>query len=138
MSALVRLSLSIERPLFQRLQRMLKASKYTNRSEFIRDMIRQRLVEEQWQRDQEVVGTVSLIFEHHRRGLLEKLTEVEHQHLTEILARTHIPLDEDTCAEMILVRGKAGQVRRIADLLRQHKGVLHAALSMSSTGRQLG
>lgn len=137
MPDLVRLSLSIERPLLERLERMVKASGYTNRSEFVRDMIRDRLVEQEWDRDQQVMGAVTLIFEHHYRGLLKKLTDLEHHYLTEVLVKTHVPLDEDTCVEMILVKGKAGRVKQIADLLRQHKGVLHAALSMSSTGKQL-
>jgi CopG family nickel-responsive transcriptional regulator len=137
MSDLVRMSFSIEAPLLARLEKLLKSSRYTNRSEFIRDMIRGRLVEREWEADQEALGTITLIYNHHARGLSEKLTELQHHHHQSVLASTHVHLDHDTCAEMIMVRGRASQLRAVADLLRQHKGVLHAALSMSSTGKKL-
>ena len=137
MSDLVRLSLSIEQPLLKRLEKMLKTSRYANRSEFVRDMIRDRLVEEAWNAGDEVVGTVTLIYDHHTRQLSEKLTELQHRHHTAVLAATHVHLDEHMCAEMILIKGKAGEIRRIADSLRQQKGVLHTTLSMSATGAHL-
>jgi len=137
MPDLIRLSLSIERPLLERLEKMVTASGYRNRSEFIRDMIRGRLVEQEWERNDEVLGTITLIYDHHSRLLSEKLTDFQHHHYTAILATTHVHLDEDTCAEMILVKGLASEVKEIADILRQHKGVLHATLSMNSTGKQL-
>ena len=137
MSKLVRFGVSIERALLQRLNRMVKASRYTNRSEFIRDMIRDRLVRQEWKRDQEVIGTVTLIYNHHFRLLSEKLTDLQHDHHSAILATTHVHLDKHICAEMILIKSWAGQIQAIADLLRQQKGVLHAALSMGSTGRRL-
>ena len=78
MSNLVRLSLSIERPLLKRLERMVKQSGYTNRSEFIRDMVRDCLVKKEWEGDEEVVGTVTLLYDHHVRRLTEKLTDLQH------------------------------------------------------------
>ena len=123
--------------MLDRLEKLVKKSKYVNRSEFIRDMIRNRLVEEEWKRDQKVVGTITLIYDHHTRELNKKLTDLQHHHHNMILATTHVHLDEDMCAEMILAKGQASQIKEIADLLRQQKGVLHAALSISSTGKQL-
>ena len=127
----------MEKALLERLEKMVKNSKYANRSEFIRDMIRNRLVEHEWKRDQEVVGTVTLVYDHHTRELNRKLTDLQHHHHHVILATTHVHLDEHICAEMILTKGRANQIREIADLLRQQKGVLHAALSISATGKQL-
>jgi CopG family nickel-responsive transcriptional regulator len=137
MPNLVRLSLSLEEPLLERLEKMIRASRYTNRSEFIRDMIRKRLVEQEWEKDQEVVGTINLLYDHHARQLMGKLTKLQHRRHATILATTHVHLDRRLCAEMILAKGSASDIREIADLLRQQKGVLHAALSMSSTGRRL-
>jgi len=137
MSSLVRFSLSMEKDLLDRLEKLVKNSKYANRSEFIRDMIRNRLVEHEWKRDQEVVGTVTIIYDHHTRELNRKLTDLQHHHIHMILATTHVHLDEHMCAEMILAKGRAGQIEEIADLLRQQKGVLHAVLAVSSTGKQL-
>ena len=137
MSDLVRLSLSLEKPLFDRLERLVRRTGYTNRSEFVRDMIRQRLVQGEWEKDREVLGTVTLVYDHHRRQLSEKLTHLQHHHHRAVLVATHLHLTKKLCAEVILVKGKAGQVREFADLLRKQKGVFHAELSMSSTGEAL-
>lgn len=137
MSDLVRLSLSIEKPLLDRLEKLVKGSGYTNRSEFVRDMIRERLVQDEWNDNREVVGAITLVYDHHATGLSDKLTDVQHHHHEVILTTTHVHLDHSLCVEMILVRGRASLIRQLADRLRQHKGVLHADLSMSTTGARL-
>ena len=137
MSDLVRLSMSLEKPLYDRLERLVRQSGYSNRSEFVRDMIRQKLVELEWSADKRVVGTLTLVYNHHRRGLTEKLTRLQHDHHSAVLATTHVHLTHDLCAEMILIRGKAGSIRKLADRMRQQKGVLHSELSMASTGTGL-
>lgn len=137
MSNLVRLSFSIEAPLLKQFEKLLKASGAVNRSECVRDLIRSRLVEEAWQRNEEALGTITLIYNHHARLLNERLIEVQHHHHSAILATTHVHLDEDTCAEMIMVKGRASEIRHIADELRRQRGMLHTALSMSSTGKKL-
>ena len=137
MADLVRMSFSIEQPLCKQLEKMVKESRYTNRSEFVRDMIREQLVSRQWQEDADALGTVTLVYNHHKRRLGEKLTRLQHHHHQEILAATHVHLDHDLCAEVVIIRGHASAIRHIADELRQQKGVLHAALSMSTTGQNL-
>lgn len=138
MSDLVRLSFSIERPLYDKLEQLVSASGYDNRSEFLRDLIRERLIGKEWEADREVVGTVTLIYDHHRRMLSEKLTELQHHHHDEILASTHVHLDAHMCAEVIIVKGRAANVKHIADELGRQRGVLHSELSVGSTGRDLG
>ena len=137
MTELTRLSFSIEKPLLEQLEKLRKLSKYANRSEFIRDMIRQQLVGRQWQDDRETLGTVTLLYNHHLHKLSEKLTDLQHDHHQSILVSTHVHLDKHLCAEVLLVKGRASRIRKLADLLRQQKGVLHAALSISSTGKTL-
>lgn len=138
MSDLVRLSMSIEKPLYDRLERMVEKSGYANRSEFIRDLIRHRLVEQEWADERrEVVGTITLVYDHHARQLSDKLVDIQHDHHDSILATTHVHLTHALCAEMIMVRGGAEQIREIVDRMRQQRGVLHAELAMSSTGEQL-
>lgn len=137
MSDLIRLSLSIERPLLERLEKLVKRSGYTNRSEFVRDMVRQRLVDREWEEDQEVVGTITLVYDHHAGGLTEKLTHAQHHHHHVILTTTHVHLDRDLCVEVILVKGRPREITGLADTLRQYKGVLHAGLSASTTGTHL-
>lgn len=137
MPDLERLSFSLERPLLDRLERLREDAGYGNRSEFLRDMIRGRLVDRAWELDEEAVGTITLVYDHHARGLNEKLTGLQHDHHEVILATTHVHLDHHHCVEVILVRGRAGRIRAIADSLGKQKGVLHGGLSMSSTGKGL-
>ena len=137
MAEVVRLSFSIDEILERKLEDLVARSGYTNRSEFIRDMIRDRLVEQQWAQGREAVGAITLVYEHDARGLHDRLVELQHEHHDLILASTHVHLDRHRCAEMVLARGPGETIRQIADLLRQQKGVLHGTLSMSSTGEEL-
>ena len=138
MSDLIRLSISLDKSLSARLDRLVRGSQYTNRSEFIRDLVRQRLVEQQWaDQHEEVVGTITLLYDHHTRQLNDKLTETQHQHHANVMAATHVHLSHDLCAEMIMVRGRTHEIRRLADDLGRHRGVLHTDLTMGSTGKHL-
>jgi CopG family nickel-responsive transcriptional regulator len=138
MSDLVRVSISLEQPLADALTRLVRSSRYTNRSEYVRDLIRERLVQQEWaDRKQAVVGTITMIYDHHARQLADRLIDIQHEHHDDVLATTHVHLSHDLCAEMIMVRGTAGRIRAFADRLRQQRGVLHAELSMSSTGQRL-
>ncbi|MAE70332.1 MAG: nickel-responsive transcriptional regulator NikR [Gemmatimonadetes bacterium] len=137
MSDLVRMSLSLDKPLFQRLERLVRRRGVRNRSEFLRDLIRRQLVEREWDADREVLGSVTLVYEHHRRKLAEKLTGLGHRHHGAVLVTTHVHLSEQLCAEVILIRGKARRIEKLADEMRQQKGVLHAELSMTTTGADL-
>ena len=138
MSELIRLSISLDKPLHDKLQRLVDRSGYTNRSEFIRDMVRHRLVEQEWaDKRREVVGTITLIYDHHASQLANRLIEIQHDYHANIMATTHVHLTHELCAEMIMVRGSAPRVRRLADALRQQRGVLHAELGMSTTGSSL-
>ena len=137
MSDLVRLSFSIEDKLLKKMERLLKKSQFTNRSEYIRDLIRARIVETEWDRDGEAIGTITLVYNHEQRQLSDKLTSIQHKHHHAVMATTHVHLDNHMCAEMIMVKGKAHTIREIADAIGKQKGVLHSTLSMSSTGKQL-
>jgi CopG family transcriptional regulator, nickel-responsive regulator len=138
MADLHRFSFSIEKPLADKLGKMIRESHYENRSEFIRDLVRGKMVAEKWEMDGEALGTISLLYDHHKRRLSEKLIEVQHHHAAQVLASTHVHLDERICAEMIMARGKAGDIRHLFDHMRQEKGVLHASISLGSLGSELG
>lgn len=137
MPELARLSFTIEESLLKRLEHLMKRAKFRNRSEFIRDLIRSRLVETQWEGNEEALGTVTLIYDHDTRQLSDKLTALQHEHHHAILATTHVHLDHHLCAEMIMCRGRAHVLRELSEQLGQQKGVLHSQLAMSSTGKQL-
>jgi CopG family nickel-responsive transcriptional regulator len=133
MSELVRSSFAMEKDLTERMEALVRESRYSNRSEFIRDLVREKLVEAVWKKNEEVLGTITLIYDHEKRELSQKLVHLQHHHHKgAVLAATHVHLDEHLCAEMIMVRGRAADIRGLADLMRSQKGVLHAALSMSA------
>jgi len=137
MTDLMRVSFTIERSLYEELEKLLTTTQYENRSEFIRDMVRERLVRDSWRRNEEAVGTITMVYDHHQRDLSGAITHVQHEHHDAILATTHVHLTHDLCVEMIMVRGLAAQIESLADELRSRKGVLHVAVSMSSTGKRL-
>ena len=138
MSDLERVSISLEKPLLRKLEKLIAGSKYENRSEFIRDLIRGQLVQNEWDTSTaEVIGTITMIYDHHQRQLSERLTDLQHDHHHHVLATTHVHLDHHLCAEMIMMKGPPVVIRGLADQLRQQKGVLHASLSIGSTGKKL-
>jgi len=137
MSDLVRFTVSIEQSLFEKFERLVAESEYSNRSEFIRDLIRDHAVAEEWRTEKELLGTISLLYDHHAHGLADRLTHEQHHFSGKVLATTHVHLDEHLCAEMIMVRGPGRQIRALADRLRREKGVLHATLASGTTGKSL-
>lgn len=130
MSDLMRLSLSIEPPLFEQLEERVAGSAHANRSEYIRDLIRERLAQEAWEGDEEALGTITLVYDHHQRDLCARLTDLQHDASCHVLATTHVHLDHHRCAEMIMVTGRARCIKDLADAMRQIRGVHHAALSV--------
>jgi len=132
-----RFSVSIESDLLDRFLRLAKKRKWTNRSEALRHLIRDALVQEEWSGDDEIVGTITLVYDHHKRDLADRLTDVQHDHHDHVLAATHIHLDHHNCLEMIAVKGSATKVQGIADALLSTRGVNHGKLSFTTTGRKL-
>ncbi len=134
MANVARLSMSLEPQLAEGLDRLVENAGYSNRSEYLRNMIRERLVEEQWADDQEVLGTITLLYDHHQHGLSNKLHSLQHKHHAHVLAATHLHLDHHTCAETIMVRGEPRLLRELVQGMQKLKGVWHATLSTSTTG----
>jgi len=117
---------------------LIERKGYVNRSEAIRDLVRAALVEDQWERgDEETVGTVTIVYDHHTRDLADKLTEHQHSHHDAIISALHVHLDHHNCLEVVVVRGTADQVRRLADEMIGTKGVKHGKLAMTTTGQGL-
>jgi CopG family nickel-responsive transcriptional regulator len=132
MGELSRIGIAIDSELLGRFDRSIGKSGYTNRSEAFRDLIRDRLVRERTAAPEAtVVGTVTLIYNHHAHGITEKLTEAQHAHHDLVVSTTHAHLDHDSCLEVLIVHGKAARVERFADLLIGLKGVEHGRLVMT-------
>ena len=132
LGVLSRIGIALDSELLKRFDGSIQRRGYTNRSEAFRDLIRDRLVTEQTaEPDATVVGTVTLIFDHHAHGVTEKLTEAQHAHHELVVSTSHAHLDLDSCLEVLIVHGKSAQVAQFADLLIGLKGVQHGRLVMS-------
>ena len=137
MSDIIRFGVSLEKELLEKFDKLIKGKKYSNRSEAIRDLIRENLVKREWIEGKEVAGAITLVFNHHKRELLNTLTDIQHDFHTLIISSQHIHLDHDNCLEIIVVRGKPKEVRELADKLRATKGVKYGSLSIATTGKEL-
>ena len=138
MSELSRIGVAIDSDLLDRFDQLISKRGYTNRSEAFRDLIRDELVQKSWESpDSNVVGTVTLVYDHHVRMINEKLTDMQHEHHRAILSTLHIHLDHDNCLEVLVVRGKAAVVQKIADTLISTKGVKHGRLTITTSGAEL-
>ena len=132
MGILSRIGIALDSELLERFDRSIAHSGYTNRSEAFRDLIRDRLVSQQTAAaDATVVGTVTLIYDHHAHGVSEKLTDLQHAHHELVVSTSHAHLDHDSCLEVLIVHGKARQVEQFADRLIGLKGVQHGRLVMT-------
>jgi CopG family transcriptional regulator, nickel-responsive regulator len=138
MSGLSRIGVAIATDLLNKFDKLISERGYTNRSEAFRDLIREELVEQTWQSpDAQVVGTVTLVYDHHVHMLHEKLVAIQHDYHHAILSTLHIHLDHDNCLEVLVVRGQSAQVRKVADGLIAVKGVHHGHLTITATGAEL-
>lgn len=136
MGTLERLGVSMDRGLLSRFDGLIARRGYASRSEAIRDLIRRELVKEEWSEPgQEVVGTVTLVYEHHAHDLADRLSELQHKHHHAIVCSTHVHMDPQNCLEVVIVRGPSKKVRAIADALVSTRGVKHGQLTASTTGR---
>jgi len=137
MNELTRISITLEQELLEALDRLTGQAGLNNRSEFIRGLIRKHLIEEGWKRDEEAVGSITLVYNHEAHHLAHELVHLQHHYHEQILATTHVHLNEDLCVEVILIRGRAGDIEELARRLRGYKGVIHGDISMGSTGKLL-
>ena len=134
---LKRFTVSLTRELLDQFDHYLATHQYDNRSEAVRDLIRKALVEWEWQADSQVMGVITLIYDHHQPNLQEKVTELQHGFHRHIVSTTHVHMDHHNCLEVIIVRGRAGEIQDLAHRLRALRGIRDTSLTMSSTGRQL-
>lgn len=138
MSKLVRFSISVPAELAAAFDRRAEQRGYANRSEAVRDLMREDLVAAEWEDDaSEVVGTATIIYQHHATDIQKALTRMQHQYCHVIICATHVHLDEENCMEVVILRGKSAEVRALAGALIAARGVKHGRLVSTSTGRAL-
>ena len=137
MKRLVRFGVSLDHHLLDDFDRLIAGRNYTNRSEALRDLIRDSLVGQQWDENRETVGTITIVYNHHIPELTEKLTSIQHRHQRVVLSAMHVHLDHAHCLEVLVVRGRGRELRKVADTLIGTKGVKHGKLTMTTSGQGL-
>ncbi len=131
-STLARIGVAIEQKLLDKFDSLLERRKYENRSEAFRDLIRAALIEDRVaEEDRQVVGSLTLLYDHEKRMLSEKLTGMQHHHHDVVISSMHVHLDHHNCMEVIVLRGTSAAVRRLADGLISAKGVLFGKLTLA-------
>ncbi|MDD5005312.1 MAG: nickel-responsive transcriptional regulator NikR [Candidatus Omnitrophica bacterium] len=137
MAKVFRFGVSLDKDLLEKFDRLLNSKNYSNRSEAFRDLIRHELVEREWQQGKEVAGAITIIYDHHKRDILNKIMDMQHDFQKIIISTQHIHLDHNNCLEIIAVKGSPAEVRKLADTLKSIKGVKHGTLNMSTTGKEI-
>ncbi len=138
MSTITRFGVSIDSQLIRKFDVRIARKGYTTRSEAIRDMIRDSLVEEEWEAEsRETVGTITIVYNHHTRELEHALTDMQHKSYHQIISALHVHLDAHNCLEVLVVKGISSEIKKIADRLIGTRGVKHGKLTMTTTGKEL-
>ena len=137
MSELARTGLSIDRELLAKFDVAIAKRNYKNRSEAVRDLIRDHLVGEEADSNKVVVGTLTIVYDHHRPNLTEKLVDAQHHAGGSVLAATHVHLDHHNCLEVVIMKGRSKELRHLADHILSLRGVKHGQLVITSTGKDL-
>ncbi|MGH9739275.1 MAG: nickel-responsive transcriptional regulator NikR [Candidatus Acidiferrales bacterium] len=137
MAKLARTGVSLEQDLLKKFDDFIGKKGYQNRSEAIRDLIRERLVQEESDENKMVVGSLTFIYDHHRHNLTEKLVAAQHQAGDNVLAATHVHLDHHNCLEVIIMKGRGSDLRNLANGILSLRGVKHGQLVVTTTGKDL-
>lgn len=132
-STIQRFGISMPDDLLAQFDEVIAAQGYANRSEAIRDIVRDHLVRREWDKPTgKVLGSIMIVYDHHTRGLESRLVDLQHSHLASIRCTTHVHLDHDNCVEVMVVEGDADEVRRLADQIISVRGVKHGQLTCTA------
>ncbi|MFH1856918.1 MAG: nickel-responsive transcriptional regulator NikR [Candidatus Omnitrophota bacterium] len=131
---LKRFSVSIKKEVSDRFDEFVKKSKFSNRSQALNYLIGQELVNLQWQENKEVAGALIMVYDHHKRDLVQQLLGIQHDFVKDIISSQHIHLDHDNCLEVVVVKGKAGRAKELLNEVKAVKGLKHVALTATTVG----
>lgn len=137
MDKLIRFGVSLDAGLLKKFDKLNAGKGYTNRSEAIRDLIRQELVGREWEEGKDVAGVVTIVYDHHGRELLNKLVDMQHDYQHLIISTAHIHLDHHRCLETVIVKGDSASVKGFFEKIRAVKGVIHADTALTTLGKEL-
>lgn len=137
MSGAVRFSVSLGADLLRQFDATWKSDGHPTRSEAVQALIRHSLVQKEWQSGKDVAGSIVIVYDHHEKSLVSELIDVQHNFERVVVATQHAHLDHDNCLESIIVKGKAADVEELLKKLKSLKGLKHASLMMTTTGREV-
>ena len=137
MADLVRTGLSLERDLLRKFDVSIARRSYQNRSEAVRDLIREHLVAEEGDENKIIAATLTIVYDHHRPNLSDRLNEIQHEAHAQVLASTHVHLDHHNCLEVVIMKGRSSSLRKIADQILSLRGVKHGKFVITTTGKDL-
>ena len=133
----IRFTVSLDEELLQQFDNHINGQSYTNRSEAIRDLIRQQIISEEWESGTEVIGSITMVYDHNQRESSKNLTHLQHEYNEDIVSTQHIHIDHDNCLEVVVVRGGVDRIIHLYNALRSSHGVKQCELTKSTTGRYL-
>jgi len=134
---LIRFGVSLEEVLLANFDEHIKEKGYRTRSKAISDLIGEVLVKKEWAGQGNVAGAITLIYDHHRRELVNKLTEIQHDFYKTIISSQHTHLDHNNCLEVVIAKGEPEKIKKLANKLKSTKGVKHSTLTMATTGEEI-
>ena len=129
---LARFSVSLEQPLLEYIDGHVENNSYPSRSEFIRDMIRQKMVDDKWENEEDSIGVLSILYDHHHNDLSDKMNEIQHSKLSNVTCSLHMHVTHHDCLEVIIIKGSPQEIERIAAEISSLKGVKHANLAKTA------
>jgi len=133
MEKVIRFGVSIKPDLLKKFDKIIKKKGYTNRSEAVRDLIREKIItKEIFNPDVQSIGTLTMIYDHHEGNLTDRLLNLQHEHTEEILVTTHIHIDNNSCLEILVLKGKANKIQKLADNIKAIKGIKHGELVITN------
>lgn len=135
--SLTRFSVSIDEELMNTFDAKIKKDRCPTRSKAVGDLIRASLVQTEWRAGDEVAGAIVLVYDHHKRDVGKRLTEMQHDCHDVILSTQHVHLDHDNCLEMVAVKGKPHEIETMVKRLKSIKGLKHVSLAAGTTGQSL-
>jgi CopG family nickel-responsive transcriptional regulator len=137
MARLVRFGVSIDKELIREFDRYISERDYSNRSEALRDLIRNNLIRREWAETGDVAGGISIVYDHHRRELVNKLLDIQHDYHEVIISTQHVHLSHEHCLEIIIVKGASKKVQALTNKLRSLKGVMHCDIARATTAEKM-
>jgi len=132
-----RFGVSLEDEILKKFDNYIKSKSYSNRSKAIKDLIRQELVKHSWTENKEVAGIISIVYDHHKREIVDKIVSIQHDFHEIIISAQHIHLDHCNCLEVIITRGYSRKIQLLSDKLKTINGVYHTTLSITATGKEV-